>query len=113
MDCLHRSNPLVESSSPIFEIEQCEKATIKKIQMLVNPQLFPDWSGATSLIKDPFEEAINLAKQAVSADPNFSPALSTYGYTIGINGKMEGIDYLIPLNRKMKPLHGLREHINK
>jgi len=68
MDCLHKFNPPpVWPSNPALEMEQYEEITIQKIKKLVNPLLFPDRSGAISLIKDPFGEAINLAKTLTAA----------------------------------------------
>ena len=40
-------------------------------------------------------EATELAKQAVAADPNFSPALATYGYDLYLSGNNnQAIEYL-------------------
>ena len=49
------------------------------------------------------KEAIALSKQAVEADPNFSPALAAHGFNLGINGKFEeGLGY-VSLSIKANP----------
>ncbi len=40
-------------------------------------------------------EALALSKQALDADPNFSPALATYGYNLSMTGKLDvGMEYI-------------------
>jgi tetratricopeptide (TPR) repeat protein len=39
-------------------------------------------------------EALQISKAAVDANPNFSPALSAYGYNLYMTGDKKGIDYV-------------------
>lgn len=63
----------------------------------LSPQLKSEALTAASLVRAgefKMSEAIELAKQAIDASPNFSPALATYGFLLSINGNAkDGFEY--------------------